>query len=436
MTGSETGGPAYRDDCVEKRRRVRARGGLPADVERRLDELFPRETLVEALRGLRGDQITAPGGLITALAGRVVEAALQAEMTAHLGYEPGSAPEAANIRNGSTSKTLHTDHGSVEIRTPRDRDGTFDPQLVRKRQTRLAGLDDRILDLYAGGMSTRDIADHLSGLYGVDVGRDTISKVTGAVLADAAAWRTRPLERVYPVVYFDAMRVKMRKDRSVQSRACYQAIGVTCDGEREPLGIWWQDEEGARFWLAVLNDLSERGVSDIMICCVDGLNGFPDAIEAVYPDAWVQTCIVHLIRNSMRYVSYKDRKQIARDLRPIYTAVNAESAISELDRFDEKWGAQYPVIARMWRKDWDNITPFLSLPAPLRRVVYTTNTIESMHRQTRKAIKTRGAFPDQDSATKLIYLAVTRSQGKWRKANNWTAALAALKIHFPDRIPD
>ena len=428
------GASALKDDCVKKRRRWAP--DLPAEVVERLDGLFPREALEEALEGLSPDEITRPGGLITALAGRVVEAALRAELTEHLGHPPGGRPEEANIRNGGTPKTLSTDLGSVRIETPRDRDGTFEPQLVKKRQTRLAGLDERILDLYAGGLSVRDISGHLAELYGVEVGRDTISRVTGAVIEDIEQWRSRPLDPVYPIVYFDAMRVKVREDRSVQNRACYLAIGVSCDGDREPLGIWWQDQEGAKFWMGVLSDLQQRGVSDVLICCVDGLTGFPEAIEAVYPQAWVQTCIVHEIRSSTRYVNYKDRKPVARDLRSVYTAANAEQALAALERFDERWGAQYPMIARMWRRDWEYIIPFLSLPQPLRRVVYTTNTIEAMHRQVRRAIKTRGAFPDEQAATKLIYLAILRAEAKWRRVQSWTPALAALKIHFEDRLPD
>jgi len=390
------------------------------------------------LEGLRPEEITGPGGLMSQLAGRVLETALGAELTGHLGYPPGQAPPggAGNVRNGHTAKTVATDLGPVEVRTPRDRAGTFEPQLVRKRQTRLAGLDDRVLDLYAGGMSVRDIAAHLQGLYGVDVGRDTISRVTDAVLEDVAAWRSRPLERVYAIVYFDAMHVKVREDRSVRTRACYLAVGVTVEGDREALGIWWQDTEGAKFWLAVLNDLQRRGVADVLIACVDGLTGFPDAIAAVFPQAWVQTCIVHQIRASLRYVNYRDRRRLAADLRPVYTAANADDALVELERFDHAWGARYPMIAHAWRRDWEHITPFLALPEDLRRVVYTTNTIEAMHRQIRKAIKTRGHFPDEQAATKLIYLAIERAETKWRSVRAWTSALAALKIHFEDRLPD
>jgi transposase-like protein len=375
--------------------------------------------------------------LLTQLAGRVIETALGAELSEHLGYPPGQAPPggAGNVRNGSTGKKVQSDLGPVEVRTPRDRKGTFEPQLVRKRQTRLAGLDDKILALYAGGMTVRDIAAHLSDLYGCEIGRDTISRVTDAVLEDVAAWRSRPLERVYPIVYFDALFIKVREDRSVRARACYLAMGVTCDGEREVLGIWWQEAEGSKFWLAVLNDLHRRGVADVLIACVDGLAGFPEAIEAVFPKAWVQTCIVHQIRSSMRYVNYRDRKAVARDLRPIYTAANADDALVELDGFDETWGQRYPMITAAWREHWEHIVPFLALPDQLRRSVYTTNTIEALHRQIRKAIKTRGHFPDEQAATKLIYLAIEKSEGRWRSNRAWTASRAALKIHFGDRFP-
>jgi putative transposase len=396
--------------------------GPAGEVVDRLAGLLPAEELERALEGLAPDQITGPGGLLTQLAGRVVETALGAELSEHVGYPPGQAPPggAPNTRNGSTPKTLKTELGSVQINTPRDRDGSFSPQLVRKRQTRLAGLDERILGLYAGGMSVRDIEAHLTDLYGVEIKRDTISRVTDAVLADVEAWRTRPLEAVYPIVYFD----------------CYLAIGVSVEGEREVLGIWWQETEGAKFWLAVLNDLHQRGVADVLIACVDGLAGFPEAIEAVFPQAWVQTCIVHQIRSSMRYVTYKDRKRVAADLKPVYRAPNAEAAAEALEAFDQSWGERYPMIADSWRQRWEHITPFMALPADLRRAVYTTNSIENLNRQIRNTIKTRGHFPDEQAATKLIYLAITRAQGAWKKPYHWTAALRGLKIHFGDRLPD
>ena len=419
-------------------RRAGRAEGPSEEVVDRLAGLLPREALEDALAGLEPEEITGPGGLLGQLAGRVIETALGAELSEHLGYPPGQAPPggAGNVRNGSTAKTLQTELGPVAIGTPRDRAGSFEPRLVAKRQTRLAGLDDRVLDLYAGGMTVRDIESHVRGLYGVGVGRDTISRVTDAVLDDVVAWRTRPLETVYPIVSFDAMMVKVREDRSVRSRACYLAVGVTVDGDREALGIWWQDTEGAKFWLAVLNDLHRRGVKDVLIACVDGLTGFPEAIEAVFPAAWVQTCIVHQIRSSLRYVNYRDRRKLAADLRPVYCAANADDALAELERFEETWGARYPMIAQSWRERWSYIIPFLALPEDLRRVVYTTNTIEAMHRQIRKAIKTRGSFPDEQAATKLIYLAIERAETKWRSARSWTSALAALKIHFGDRIPD
>jgi transposase-like protein len=428
-------------DCVTpKRRRRRARASeqpeLPDRLADRVDGLLDEEALDRAVQGLRPEQLTGPGGLLTQLAGRVIEAALSAELEEHLGYPPGQTPPEANKRNGGTPKTLKTDVGPVQISTPRDRDSSFEPQLVRKRQTRLAGLDERVLDMYAGGMSTRDIASHLTGLYGVAVSADTISRVTDSVLEDIQAWRSRPLDELYPIVYFDAMTVKVREDRSVQNRCCYLAVGVNLEGDRDCLGIWWRDAEGAKFWLAVLNDLAQRGVKDILIACVDGLTGFPEAIGAVFPDTWVQTCIVHMIRASTKYVSYADRKKVTAALRPIYTAANEHDALTELERFDAEWGAKYPMIAQLWRRDWEQIIPFLSLPSGLRKAVYTTNSIEGMHRQVRKAIKTRGHFPDEQAATKLIWLAIQRAETKWRSVLGWTTALRALKIHFGDRIPD
>jgi putative transposase len=401
----------------------------------RLAGLLPADALQDALKGLEPDEITGPGGLLTQLAGRVIETALGAELSEHLGHPPGGVAQGTNVRNGAGSKTINTDLGAVQIKTPRDRDGSFEPQLVSKRQTRLAGLDDKILGLYAGGMTVRDISAHLAELYGVQVGRDTISRVTDAVLEDIEAWRTRPLERVYPIVYFDALFVKVREDRSVRSRACYLALGVSCDGDREVLGIWWQETEGARFWLAVLNDLRRRGVQDVLISCVDGLKGFPEAIEATFPQTWVQTCIVHLIRASLRYVNYRDQRKVASALRPIYTAANADAAVAELERFDAEWGGRYPATVNAWRSSWEHVTPFLALPDELRRAVYTTNTIEGLHRQIRKAIKTRGHFPDEQAATKLIYLAIIKADAKWRHNRTWTAPRAALKIHFGDRFP-
>lgn len=419
----------------QKTKRTR-RVELDESARERLEGVIDPEALERALEGLDPEQITGAGGLITQLAGRVINAALEAELDDHLGRPHGAPALDGNHRNGATRKTLATEVGDVEIETPRDRDGGFEPKLVGKRQTRLAGLDERVIGLYAGGMSVREISAQLSELYGAEIGRDQVSRITAAVLEDVEEWRHRPLEEIYAIVYLDALVVKVRSDRSVTKRSCYLAIGVTAEGERECLGIWWQETEGAKFWLAVLNDLHQRGVRDVLICCVDGLSGFTEAIEAVFPAAWVQTCIVHQIRAGMRYVSFKDRKVVARDLRPIYTAPNAEAAEAQLTAFEAAWGDRYPMIGQSWRARWEQITPFLSLPEDLRRIVYTTNSIEGLNRQIRKAIKTRGHFPDEDAATKLIYLAIMRAEGKWRTAYNWSAARRALKIHFGERMPD
>jgi putative transposase len=439
--GGPQKGPTVTMNTMQSKRRREPGADLEkepplGEVIDRLAGLLPEGALDDAVRGLKPEELSGPGGLLSQLAGRVVEAALEAEMTEHLGHPPGGVPQGPNVRNGSTAKTVQSDLGPVQISTPRDRDGSFEPRLVGKRQTRLAGLDDKVLGLYAGGMTVRDISAHLSELYGTEIGRDTISRITDAVLEDVAAWRTRPLDQVYPIVYFDAIMVKVREDRAVQARACYLAMGVTVEGDREILGIWWQQTEGAKFWLAVLNDLHKRGVADVLIACVDGLAGFPEAIAAVFPRAWTQTCIVHLIRSSMRYVAYRDRKKVAADLKAVYRAIDADHAQQELVAFDAKWGASYPMIADAWRSRWEHVIPFLALPEGLRRSVYTTNSIEGLNRQIRKSIKTRGAFPDEQAATKLIYLAIQRAQRSWRRSYAWTAALCALKIHFGDRLPD
>jgi putative transposase len=324
----------------------------------------------------------------------------------------------------------------VPIDTPRDRNGSFEPKIVRKRQRRFEGFDEKILALYSRGLSVRDIRAHLQEIYGVDVGRDLISRVTDAVMDDARAWQQRPLEDVYPVVFLDCMVLKIREGGSVQRRACYLALGVTVDGDRDVLGMWFQETEGAKFWMQVLNDLKQRGVQDILIACVDGLKGFPEAIEAIFPQTTVQTCIVHLIRHSLKYVPRREREQVARDLKPIYTAVDADAAQLELERFDEKWGQRFPVITQAWLNALEHVTPFLAFPPEVRRVIYTTNAIEALNRQLRKAIKTKGHFPNEDAARKLIYLALTNAVPQWTRTRNWTVALLAFKIHFGDRLPD
>jgi putative transposase len=408
-------------------------------VKRADGERIPDEVIDQLLAGAGTEQeIAGPGGLLAALTKRLVERAMEVELTDHLGYEPHSEPPggAGNTRNGTSPKTLVTEHGQVDIDAPRDRNGSFEPKIVRKRQRRFEGFDDKILALYSRGLSTRDIAAHLEEIYGVQVGRDLISRVTDAVMDDARAWAQRPLEDVYPIIFLDAMVLKIREAGSVQRKACYLALGVTTDGDRDVLGMWFQDTEGAKFWMQVLSELKHRGVSDILICCVDGLKGFPEAIEAIFPKTTVQTCVVHLIRHSLKYVPRREREQVARDLKPIYTAVDADAAQAALESFDETWGQRFPVITQAWLNAWEYVTPFLAFPPEVRRVIYTTNAIEALNRQLRKAIKTKGHFPSEDAARKLIYLALQNAVPAWTRTRNWTVALLAFKIHFGDRLPD
>jgi putative transposase len=319
----------------------------------------------ELLAGARTEEeIVGSGGVLAQLTKRLVERALSAELSEHLGYEPHQEPPGGtgNTRHGSTGKTLATEQGPVEIKTPRDRNATFEPQLVRKGQRRFEGFDDKILALYSRGLSTRDIEAHLAEIYGVKVGRDLISRVTDAVMEDVREWQQRPLDDVYPVVFLDALVLKIREGGSVQRRACYLALGVTVEGERAVLGMWFQETEGAKFWMQILSELKQRGVSDILLCCVDGLKGFPEAIEAIFPNTVVQTCIVHLIRHSLRYVPRREREQVARDLKPIYTAVDADAAQAALEAFDERWGARFPVITQAWLTAWEYVTPSLRFP--------------------------------------------------------------------------
>lgn len=432
--GREPGGRASRPTGGARRRRGVGDVQLPESIVDRL----PDAVIDELLAGARTEEeLVGPGGVLAQLTKRLVERAMQAELTEHLGYELHQEPPGGtgNTRNGSTGKTLATDHGPVEISTPRDRKGSFEPQIVRKGQRRFEGFDDRILALYSRGLSTRDIEAHLAEIYGVNVGRDLISRVTDAVMDDVREWQQRPLEDVYPVIFLDALVLKIREGGSVQRKACYLALGVTVEGERDVLGMWFQDTEGAKFWMQVLNDLKQRGVRDILICCVDGLKGFPEAIEAIYPQTVVQTCVVHLIRHSLKYVPRREYAEVAADLKPIYTAVDAEAAQAALERFDEKWGERFPVITQAWLNAWEYVTPFLAFPDEVRRVIYTTNAVEALNRQLRKAIKTKGSFPNEDAARKLIYLAITNAVPAWTRTRNWTTALLAFKIHFGERLP-
>ena len=422
-------------DGAVNRARVRGAIGQALPGGGRLSD----EVIDELLAGARTEEeVFGPGGVFAALTKRLVERAMEVELTDHLGYEPHYEPPGGtgNTRNGSTAKTLVTEHGKVAIDAPRDRDGSFEPQIVRKRQRRFKGFDEKILALYSRGLSTRDIQAHLYEIYGVNVSPELISKVTDAVMDDVRAWQARPLEDVYPVVFLDAMVVKIRENGTVQKRACYLALAITMSGEREVLGMWFQDTEGAKFWMQVLTELKNRGVQDILICCVDGLKGFPEAIEAIFPRTTVQTCIVHLIRNSLKYVPRRDKEQVARDLKPIYTAASADAAQAALEAFDAKWGARFPVITQAWLDAWEYVIPFLAFEPDIRRVIYTTNAIEALNRQLRKAIKTKGHFPNEDAARKLIYLAIKNAGPNWTRTQAWTSALLAFKIHFGDRLPD
>jgi putative transposase len=445
------------EEAVDRARMQRAVGKLSEQERRELAESMLcelaegrelpeelNEQLLDAMLGAliagkRGErEILGSDGVLGELTRRLVERALQEELTEHLGYPAGQAPPggAGNSRNGGTPKTLLTDHGRVRVDVARDRKSHFEPKLVKKGQRRLAGLDEKITALYAGGMTTREIESYIAELYGPGVSRETVSRVTEGVLEDAKAWQTRPLEATYPILYLDALVVKIRDGQAVRNFSCYVAIGVNLEGERDVLGTWFQRTEGAKFWLQVLTELKTRGVQDVLVCCVDGLQGFPEAIEAVYPKAWVQTCIVHAIRAALRFVPYRDKRKVAQDLKKIYTAVDRDHAERELERFAEIWDQKYPMISAAWIENWERIVPFLAFPPDVRRAVYTTNTIEALNRQIRKIIKTRGSFPTEDSARKLLYLAITRAQQKWRHTYNWSTALTAFRIHFGDRVPD
>ena len=415
------------------------RATLRRMVQRPDGERIPDEVIDQLLAGASTEEeIAGPGGLLAELTQRLVERAMEVELTDHVGYEPHAEPPGGtgNTRNGTSPKTLVTEHGQVPIDAPRDRDGSFTPRIVKKRQRRFVGFDDKILALYSRGLSTRDISAHLEEIYGVNVGRDLISRVTDGVMDDVRDWGKRPLEDIYPIVFLDCMVLKIRDGGSIQRRALYLALGVTLDGDRDVLGMWFQESEGAKFWMQVLNDLKTRGVRDILIACVDGLAGFPDAIEAIFPQTTVQTCVVHLIRTSLKYVPRREREQVARDLKPIYTATDADQAHAELERFDEKWGTRFSPITQAWLNAWEYVIPFLEFPAEVRRVIYTTNAIEALNRQLRKAIKTKGSFPNEDAARKLVYLALQNAVPQWTRTRNWTAALLAFKIHFGDRVPD
>lgn len=399
---------------------------------------IPNE-LIEQLTGgatpMTADQINAT---TMALKKALIERALGAELSHHLGYALGSTrpEEAANQRNGKSAKTVLTEDGPLRIEVPRDRAGSFEPILIPKHERRFTGFDDKIVAMYARGMTVREIRGFLAEQYGTEVSPEFISSVTDAVMAEVTAWQGRPLEPMYPVVFFDALRVKIREDGVVRNKAIYLALGVLPDGTRDILGLWIENTEGAKFWMKVFNDLKTRGVADILIAVTDGLKGIPEALAAVFPATTLQTCIVHLIRNSLDYASWKDRKSLAAALKPIYTAPSAEAAAAELDALEAgPWGKRFPTVVATWRRAWDRVIPFFAFSAAVRRVIYTTNAIESLHSRLRKIIKTRGHFPSDDAATKLLWLALRNITADWgRAAKEWKEAMNQFAIAYGERF--
>jgi len=392
----------------------------------------------ELLKGYeKPEDIIGENGLLKQLTKRLVERAMEVELTNHLGYEKHERTVNGNARNGHSKKTLQGDFGEAEIKVPRDRQGKFEPKIVPKGQRRWTGFDEKIISMYARGMSTREIQGHLEEMYQIEVSPQLISEVTDAVLEDVKAWQSRPLDSVYPIVYFDALFVKIRDSGHIRNKAIYLALGVTLDGQKELLGLWVSQTEGAKFWLQVFTELKNRGVNDIFIACVDGLKGFPDAIESVFTETTVQLCIVHMVRHSLNYVPYKDRRQVAAELKAVYTAATVEDAETRLLEFADRWDDKYPSISQSWQRNWDRITPFLAYPAEIRRAIYTTNAIESLNRSLRKVIKNRGAFPTDDAAVKLLYLALNNAAKKWTMPiREWKGALNRFAILFGERMPE
>ena len=401
-------------------------------MPRRKEPKIPDAILDQLLAGADAKTAFDPNGLLDELKKALAERALNAEMDHHLGGEGG----VGNGRNGYGQKTVITDTGKLELEVPRDRQASFDPQLIAKYQRRFPGFDDKVISMYARGMSTREIVGHLRELYGIEVSPDLISAVTDAVLEEIAAWQARPLEATYPLVFFDALRVKVRDEGLVRNKAVHIALGVRGDGAKEILGMWLEQNEGAKFWLRVMNELKNRGVEDILIAVVDGLKGFPDAINAAFPETTVQTCIVHLLRQSLDFVSYKDRKPIATALKEIYRAVDAVAAEVALTGFEQMpWGQKYPAIGQSWRRAWTEVVPFYAFPADVRRILYTTNAIEALNSKLRRAVRARGHFPTDEAAMKLLFLVLNRSEKEWKMPpREWAMAKAQFAVLFGERF--
>lgn len=397
-----------------------------------------KEILDELLRDYKDpEDITGENGLLKQLSKAVLERALEGEMTHHLGYEKHGKEqkESDNRRNGKTSKTLKTKDGDLQIAVPRDRTGRFVPKIVPKHTRRFDGFDNKIISMYARGMTVREIQGHLLEIYGTEVSPDLISTVTDGVLEEVRAWQSRPLDAVYPIVYLDAIRIKARQNSQIVNKCVYMGIGINVEGHKEVLGLWLGEQEGAKFWMNIITELKNRGVNDILIACVDGLKGFPEALEAIYPQTEVQLCIVHMIRNSFKYVSWKDRKAVARDLKFVYTAVNEQEAQEALNRFAEVWDGKYPTVSAMWQRHWNGIVPFLKYPEYIRKAIYTTNAIESLYSSLRKITKHRGSFPNDEAVIKIMYLALRNIVKKWSMPiRPWRQALNQFMIQFPGRV--
>jgi putative transposase len=396
-----------------------------------------KEVLDELIKDYqKPEDLIGETGLLKQLTKALLERATGAELTEHLGYEKHDPVgyNSGNSRNGTSAKTVKGEFGEITVETPRDRNSSFEPRILKKHQTRFDGFDDKIVSMYARGMTPREIQGHLQEMYGVEVSPTLISEVTDAGMEEVKAWQSRPLEPLYPILYLDALYVKMRHEGRVENRAVYVAIGVELNGHKDVLGLWTSGSEGAKFWLGVLTELKNRGVKDVLIACVDGLKGFPPAIESVFPEARVQLCIVHLVRASLNYVSWKDRKQVAADLKLVYRATTDAQAEQELARFLARWGSKYQAIGRLWKENWERVIPFFEFPAEIRRVIYTTNAVESLHMSLRKIIKTRGSFPSEEAALKLLYLALRNVIVKWDVLQHWKQALNHFQMLWGERI--
>jgi len=397
-------------------------------------ELKP-ELLDELLRGVKTQEdLTGPNGLLKQISKALVERMLAGELTHHVGYEKHdpAGHRSGNARNGTSKKTLKGESGEMEIAVPRDRNGTFEPQVIGKHQRRWNGLDEKIIALYARGMTVRDIQAQLQEMYGAEVSPGLISEVTDEVLDEVKTWQNRPLDNMYPVIFLDALMIKIRHEGRVENRAVYVAIGLNEEGQKEVLGLWTSANEGAKFWLGVMTELKNRGVRDVYIVCTDGLKGFPQAIETVFPQAQVQTCIVHLIRASLNYVSWKERRAVVADLKPVYRAVTAEAAAQALEEFREKW-PKHQVVADVWQRSWDRVIPFFQFPEEIRKIIYTTNAVESLNYSLRKVTKNRGSFPNEEAAFKLLYLALRNAAKKWATVQGWKEAMRQFEMIYPGR---